>query len=266
MRLPVVLTALGVIAAATLTACSPGGSTASDKAERIVRKREPLRVVTRLDCPERQNGLTRVEVAPDGRSCLYQAADAEVSLRLAAFERDDAEAALAPIETELKSLMPQLRPASAGGGTTDKSAARIHLPGLSIDARDEGADIRIGGMTIKADDGAAQVRVTKNVTERDGDRAAVVSASDAGDGNVDIRADDQGAVVRHRQKADDGVRATLVLASDKAPAGYHLAGYEARGPKGGPLVVAVVKAKRRDTDDGALFKAMKALVRHNVGG
>jgi len=43
-------------------------------------------------------------------------------------------------------------------------------------------------------------------------------------------------------------------------------GYEARGPKGGPIAVATVKAKDRDAGDHDVFKDMKALVRHNVGG
>jgi hypothetical protein len=62
------------------------------------------------------------------------------------------------------------------------------------------------------------------------------------------------------------VRATLILASDKATSGYRVVGYEARGPKGGPLAVAVVKAKGRDGSDHDIFEDMKTLVRRNVGG
>lgn len=275
MRLILVLAA-GV---AVLAACSPQTSDKSEKSSSVVRKREPLRVISKLECPERQGALRRVAIAPDGLSCTYDADQAEVMLRLVRFEGESAEAALAPIETELRGLMPHLRPAAPT--VRGKNAAHINLPGVSIDARDEGANIRIGGMSITADDGTAQVRVSKNLTQKDSGRTTTIeerkdggresrtvriSADDEGDGTVDIRADDEGAVVRHRQKESDGVRATLVLASDKAPSGYHLTGYEARGPQGGPLAVATVKAKRRDTDDGALFKAMKALVRHNVGG
>lgn len=267
--------------AAALAACSPPASVKSERHERVIHKREPLRAIDRLDCPDRQGKLTRVSVAPDGKSCAYTGEQAEVTLRLVAFQGDDAEAALAPIETDLKALMPHLKAQSAPGARSGKETAHIKLPGVTIDARDEGADIRIGGMTINADDGEAQVRITKNISERDGDRTKTVeerkdggresrsvrvSSSDDKDGDVEIRADDHGAVVRHRQKEKDGVRATLVLASDKAPAGYHLAGYEARGPKGGPLAVAIVKAKDRNSEDGDLFKDMKALVRRNVGG
>jgi len=277
MRLILVLAA----GAAALAACSPPASVKTERHERVIHKREPLRAIERLDCPERQGKLTRVSIAPDGKSCGYSGDNAEVTLRLVALQGDDAEAALNPIETDLKALMPHLKAPAASGAPKGKETAHIKLPGLSIDARDEGADIRIGGMTINADDGEAQVRITKNVTSKDGarttsvderkdggreSRTVRVSSSDEKDGDVDIQADDHGAVVRHRQKENDGVRATLVLASDKAPAGYHLAGYEARGPKGGPLAVAIVKAKDRNSEDGDLFKDMKALVRHNVGG
>ena len=68
------------------------------------------------------------------------------------------------------------------------------------------------------------------------------------------------------QIAGDGVRATLILASDKATSGYRVVGYEARGPKGGPLAVATVKAKGRNGSDHDIFEDMKTLVRHNVGG
>ncbi|MBI1683036.1 hypothetical protein [Caulobacter hibisci] len=279
MRLILVLAA----SALALAACSPQVSVKGDKHERVALKREPLRAISRLDCPEKQGSLHRVSVAADGRSCQYEGDRAEVSLRLVDFQGENAEAALSPIEAELKALMPQLKPPAPPTGGKGKNNAHIKLPGLSIDARDEGADIRIGGMTINADDGNAQVRVTKNVSESGGgkttkveerkdggheSRTVQVTAHDEGDGDgdVSIHANDDGAVIQQRQKAKDGVRATLVLASDKAPSGYHLAGYEARGPQGGPLAVAVVRAKRRDSEDGDLFKAMKALVRHNVGG
>lgn len=281
MRLILVL----ATGAAALAACSPPASVKTERHERVIHRREPLRAIERLDCPDRQGRLTRVSIAPDGKSCGYAGDNAEVTLRLVALQGDDAEAALNPIETDLKALMPHLKAPAAPGAPRSskggKETAQIRLPGLSIDARDEGADIRIGGMTINADDGEAQVRITKNVTSKDGERTTSVeerkdggresrtvrvSSSDDKDGEVDIRADDHGAVMRHRQKENDGVRATLVLASDKAPGGYHLAGYEARGPKGGPLAVAIVKAKDRNSEDGDLFKDMKALVRHNVGG
>jgi hypothetical protein len=43
-----------------------------------------------------------------------------------------------------------------------------------------------------------------------------------------------------------------------------MAGYEARGPAGGPVVVAEVLAKSDDDDD--LRHDIHALIRRNVGG
>ena len=45
-----------------------------------------------------------------------------------------------------------------------------------------------------------------------------------------------------------------------------MVGYEARGPQGGPLVVATVKAKRGKHSDDDTFSDIDDLVRHNVGG
>ncbi|KRA65027.1 hypothetical protein ASD79_19020 [Caulobacter sp. Root655] len=264
-----------------LGACSPRVDVRHDRPTRPG-KHEPLRAISKLDCPDKQGELRRVSVAADGQSCLYEGQNAEVALRLVTLNGGDAEAALAPIETDLKALMPAVTappppPASPGGKPRGESA-RISLPGVKIDAHDKGADIQIGGLTINANDGSAEVKVSKNVTIRDGDserrvseRASAgkstvsVKSSTDDEGDIDIHANDDGAQIRQRKRGD-GVRATLILASDKATSGYRVVGYEARGPKGGPLAVAVVKAKGRDGSDHDIFEDMKTLVRHNVGG
>lgn len=270
---------------AVLGACSPKVEVKHED-HGIPGKREPLRVITKLDCPEQQGDLRRVSVAADGLSCVYGGDNAEVTLRLVALNGGDAEAALAPIEADLKTLMPAMRSAPpptppANGGKPGKprgESAKINLPGIRIDAHDKGADIKIGGLTINANDGSAEVKVSKNVTIRDGDTTKHVTEHTSGgnsnvsvksstddEGEVDIHANDDGAQIRQRKRGD-GVRATLILASDKATSGYRVVGYEARGPKGGPLAVAVVKAKGRDGSDHDIFEDMKTLVRHNVGG
>jgi len=278
MRNLMLLTAAASLLA--LGACSPRIEARHDRPARPG-KHEPLRAISKLDCPDRQGELKRVSVAADGQSCAYAAQNAEVTLRLVALNGGDAEAALAPIETELKTLMPAMKPAPPPPPTGAKprgEGARISLPGVRIDARDKGADIRIGGLTINANDGSAEVKVSKNVTVRDGDTerrvserasggkstVSVKSSTDA-EGDIDIHANDDGAQIRQRKRGD-GVRATLILASDKAASGYRVVGYEARGPKGGPLAVAVVKARGRDGSDHDIFEDMKTLVRHNVGG
>lgn len=281
----VTLLALGASLLA-LVACSPKVETQHEGKARPGRH-EPLRVISKLDCPEKQGELTRVSVAADGLACVYAGQNAEVELRLVALNGGDAEAALAPIETQLKTLMPAMKaspppptPPALGGkpGKPRGENARINLPGIHIDAHDKGADIKIGGLTINANDGSAEVKVAKNVTIRDGQTQkqitertsggnsnVSVKTSDDEEGDIDIHANEGGAQIRQR-KGGDGVRATLILASDKATSGYRVVGYEARGPKGGPLAVATVKAKGRDGSDHDVFEDMKTLVRHNVGG
>ncbi|HWT51363.1 MAG TPA: hypothetical protein VN113_04185 [Caulobacter sp.] len=256
------------VGAAALTACHRTQSEPQDHPERRPGRREPIRVIDKLDCPEQQGQLKRVSIAPDGLSCAYASPTSTVDLRLVKLNGGDAEAALAPVETELKAIMPT-PPATPKPthGKSGKNRTSINLPGVKIDAGDDGADIRIGHLTINSDGGAAEVKVNKNVNIRGDDAhgAVNVSTNDEHEGDVTIKADDHGAEIRAK-KAGDIVRSTLILANDKAPKGYRLAGYEARGPKGGPLAVAVVKAKTRDTDDHDIFRDMKALVRHNVGG
>ncbi|WP_297510129.1 hypothetical protein [uncultured Caulobacter sp.] len=256
--------------ASALNACHRAEAPKSDRPEHHLGRREPARVIDRLDCPERQGQLKRVSVAADGQSCVYASSAATVDLRLIRLNGGDAEAALAPIETELKAMMPAAppspKPPEHKGG--DKNRTSINLPGVKIDARDNGADIRIGHLTINSDGSAAEVKINKNVNIKgdDGHGSVNVRTDDEHEGDVTIKANDNGAEIRAKKGGGDMVRSTLILANDKAPKGYRLAGYEARGPKGGPLAVAVVKAKTRDTDDHDLFKDMKALVRHNVGG
>ena len=256
------------VCATALTACHRIESDkGSQHVERKLGRREPIRVIDRLDCPERQGDLRRISAAEDGQSCVYESKEATVDLRLVKLNGGDAEAALAPIEAELKDVMPTPpAPPKTRDVKSGRNHTSIHLPGVNIDASDHGADIKIGHLTINSDGGAAEVKVNKNVNFKDNQHDSVnVQADDEHEGDVTIRANDHGAEIRAK-KGGDAVRSTLIMANYKAPKGYRLAGYEARGPKGGPLAVAVVKAKTRDTDDHDLFKDMKALVRHNVGG
>ena len=209
-----------------LAACSPKVEVSHDD-HKVSGKRAPLRAISKLDCPERQGELKRVSAAADGQSCLYAGQNAEVTLSLVALNGGDAEAALAPIEADLKSLMPAMKAPptpTPPDGKPRGDGARISLPGIRIDAHDKGADIKIGGLTINANDDTAEVKVAKNVTIRDGGATRKVTervsggnsnvsvkTSDDEEGDVDIHATDDGAQIRQRRRGD-GVRATLILA------------------------------------------------------
>jgi len=231
-----------------------------------------MKVVDRLDCPDRQGGLVRASEASDGKSCTY--ADGErvhVQLKLIPINVD-AETTLQPIEDDLRKLAPidedgdhdedadqpptPDRPSGAGPAPPSpptpprsRDEVNINLPGVHIHAGDERANIRVGGINIDADDKTN----TAHIRGRHGRH-----------GDFSVDASDGGAIVRSRSRGPD-VRQTLVLASDKpGPDGWRAVGYEAHGPRGGPLVVAVVQSKAEDHDD--LFDEVKALVRRNAGG
>lgn len=215
------------------------------------REARALKVVSKLDCPETQGHLKRVGVAADGLSCDYAADGVEVTLKLVKLDGDAARA-LTPIEAELRALMPGAAPGvaavAATDGATGKDDVDINLPGVSIKTAGESARISVGGADgpqINANDDGAEIRVQRNVTI-DGK-------------NVERES-------RRRSRRDDGVYARFILASDKATGGWAVVGYEARGPQGGPLVVGVLKAKRRQSDDGDTFEDINDLVRQNVGG
>lgn len=258
MRQSTWIAALATAGFVALAGCQQAETGKTDQGERRT-GRDSVRVISRLDCPDRQGDLKRTSVAADGLSCAYAGVEAEVMLRLVSLNGGDAEDALAPIEADLKTLMPSVTPLTElkGSDGRDRNRTSIHLPGVRIDASDGGADIKIGNITINSNEGgASEVKINKNVTAR---------TDETGDDAVSIRASDDGAEVRH-SKRGDSIRSTLILASDKPTSGYRVVGYEARGPKAGPLAIATIKAKNRDSGDHDVFNDMKALVRHNVGG
>ena len=241
----------------------------------------PKPTLTRLDCPKTEHGLTRVSAAADGKSCAYVSRDgAEITLTLAPV-RGSVEATLKAIEKDLRASLENATPsapteaarsdvappaaastaresaaveatAQADAGLTEERAekdgewktaegdgdhARVDLPGVHIDARDDSASVRVGPIHIDADDEGAEIRMQRDVRLR-------------------------GESLSPQKR---GVRATLVLTGDELPAGYAFAGYEAGGPKAGPLAVAVVKAKGKARHHEELYAAVKALVRRNGG-
>lgn len=229
------------------------------------RKANELKVVSKLDCPETQGQLTRKEAAADGKSCVYTSADgAEVKLTIVALNGGKPAAALAPLEAELSALIPPGKvPAgdetakadadtkvianengvaiTAGDKRGSEEDVEINLPGVHIKTEGENATVKVaGGVDINAtEDGRAEIRANRNVTE----------TSDSKD---------------PRKSA---ISARYILTNDDHGGEYRVVGYEARGPKGGPLVVGTVKIKREGgVDHDELFDDISDLIRHNVGG
>lgn len=212
-----------------------------------------LRAVSSLDCPATQGDLTRKSAATDGKSCDYADSEgAEVSLQLIALNGQDARTALAPLESQLDAALPAGAGASGGGGG-DKDKVDIDLPGIHIHANgNDEARVNVGNLSVNGDNRTA------------GGSAAVSTQARPGHGGVTINAQNNGAVIRVTEPGS-GVRLTVIHASDTpGPTGVKMVGYEARGPLGGPLAVASVKAKSNDHDE--LRDDMRDLLRLNVGG
>lgn len=266
---PLFVITTSTLALASVAACSPT-QTAGARAA--------------LDCPTAQGELTRASVSADGKTCLYRTSSGdEVSLRLLPVSNSDVRSVLTPIELELASQIAAAEPegAPAAGGVAKADAelaaaanaaseaertareaaqdaaaraddadpdpnplpgrddgdgpAHINLPGLHINADDESARVDIAGIHINAGDGGAEIRSSKDVRLK--------------------------GEAFSRQKR--GFRASYILARDDLKDGYKAVGYEAGGPKSGPVTVAVVKSREGDHD--GLVDDVKKLVRRNAG-
>jgi hypothetical protein len=224
-------------AALALAACHPP----------LMHRRDAFKVVSTLDCPQTQGDLTRKSAAADGKSCDYTGADGEaVTLQLLGLDGKSVDDALSPLETSLRAEVPAAdKGAGAGEGRVD-----IDLPGVHIHAAGKDGD---------KDD--SEVRIGRDVSIGAGN---TVVAEDRASGGVNIQAHDNGAEIRV-DEGHGGTRRNFILASDTpGPHGYKVAGYDARGPQGGPIVVASMLAKADDHD--RLNHDVRTLVRLNVGG
>jgi len=200
------------------------------------REANALKVVNTLDCPERQGELRRSTAASDGLSCVYASDRAEVVLRVVQLTGGSPEDTLAPIEAELKAVLPDVKTTPSASDTDEVD---IRLPGVSIQAGDSGAKVRAPGVEVNAVGGSgAEVRTTRNFT----------------------------ATVAGEKRRGEGVSRRYILASDRAAGEWKVVGYDARGPVGGPLVVGVVKVRDKKDNHGDVFQDVGELVRHNVGG
>lgn len=254
-----------------------------------------LRVIDTLQCPDTLGALTRKGSAQAGGTvCTYGGPrGAEVSLHLVSLDGTTPNAALSPFEDHLAAAMPdtvaRMRGAAADAeaARTDAEAARkdaeiarmnaeqaqaeasaeagdratVRMPGLTVDANGDAASVRMPGMTVDANGDKARVRIGGfSIDASEGSQAVAISSSDE---SVSIQAHDDAAEIRTRAPGS-ATRVTYIL-TDNAPSdlGWRLVGYEARGPQGGPIVVATVRAKDRNSD--GVFDDAKDLVTLNVG-
>lgn len=249
--------------------------------------RDGDRAIAKLDCPSTEGDLTRVSISADGKTCTYRSSDgAEVSLELvpvtggvqatldaievalrstpgplsleadqAMAEIDSAKASLGAAKASLGNVAAEVArveaEAAADAGvsvragpvsvaavdTPDGEVTRVDLPGIHINTRGDDAQVRIGPLRVDAAEDDATLRMYRDVRLR-GEAFA-------------------------REKR--GVRATFIYTGKDLPSGYRYVGYEAGGPKTGPLTVAKVKSKV-DTESGDnIYHDVQDLVRRNGG-
>lgn len=116
-------------------------------------------------------------------------------------------------------------------------SARVSLPGIHIDAKGDGAAVRVGSINIVSNDESVDLN---SVT--------------------DTRLRGEGL-----SKTQRGISAMFVYAGDNLGGGYKYVGYEAAGPKTGPLTVAIVKSRKEGGFHGDVYGDVKRLVRRNGG-
>lgn len=258
-----------------------------------------LKVVETLQCPRTMGSLTRKGSATEeGRVCTYVGPKgAEVILHLLPLEDERPVDVLKAFETRLSASLPRavagLRAAEANAARAEAQAERaqaeadraqaraeeasaraeaaasrgdrasVSMPGVNVEAEGEKASVRLPGMRIEADGDNASVRIGGLHIDADDRSGTVDIQSDEGGDNVSIRAQDDATEVR-ANASGDATRASWIL-TDNRPSedGWRLVGYEARGPAGGPLVVATVRS--RDRTRGRVFEDAKDLVELNVG-
>jgi|KBSMisStandDraft_5_1062788.scaffolds.fasta_scaffold249645_1 hypothetical protein len=119
----------------------------------------------------------------------------------------------------------------------DGESTRVDLPGIHISAQDDNANVSVGGIRINANEDESTIHIIREVRMR--------------------------GEAFSRQKR--GIRATFISTNKADPNGYRFVGYEASGPKTGPITVAIVKAKSEIDNDDDIARDVRRLVRRNGG-
>jgi hypothetical protein len=244
----------------------------------------PATLKAKLECPQTEGSLTLVSAGADGQSCVYRESDgAEITLTRMPV-KGDAVATLAVLEAELKTLGGS--PVASGADTAAAPGAAAEAARVVAEAR---ADAKIDAAIDPAVDEAVEgrPRIQAKVDTETGEEHTQVDLPGLhikaeGDkanvqvGPIHIKADGDSSTatikmyrdVRMRGEAlsreKRGLRATFIYAGDDLTGGYKYLGYEASGPKKGPIVVAVVKSTANSRHDD-MYDDVKTLVRRNGG-
>ena len=255
-----------------------------------------LKVIDALQCPETIGVLTRKGTAhAGGGTCLYTGPrGSEVALQLVSLSNQSVDDVLKRFENTLAADMPHttadLRAsadadrarseadaarvqADAAAVTADAArvqadaaaaaadSASVRAPGVAIDAQGDRARVRLPGMSVDADGDKASVRFGGlSISADDSSQSVDIQSSNE---SVSVQAHDNAAEIRTRAPGEATRRTYMLTDSRPADRGWRLVGYEARGPIGGPIVIATVRSKDRNSD--GVFDSAKDLVALNVG-
>jgi hypothetical protein len=237
-----------------------------------------LKVVETLQCPRTMGSLTRKgSASAEGTVCTYAGPrGAEVSLHLVKLDGGASADTLKAFEDRLSTSLPQAvaqlkasaeqdatAAAAAGQPAATGDSASVRGPGVDIQAKGDDATVRLPGLHIESRGEDASVRIGGFHIDASGGEGAVdIEGSGSGD-NVSVQAHQDAAEIR-TSAGGGATRASWILTDNRpSEAGWRLVGYEARGPAGGPIVVATVRS--RDRDRGRVFEDAKDLVTLNVG-
>lgn len=229
-----------------------------------------LKVIDALQCPDSVGVLTRKGLAAaGGASCVYGGPKgADVVLHLVKLDGRSVDDVLRDFETRVSADLPQTTAKLAPRPEAPKSepseaaqpseTASVQAPGVDIQTRGDDASVRLPGLRIETQGDNASVRIGGiNIQSKDGQNTRTETSS------VSIDSSDRSTRVRTRAPGA-ATRMTYILADDQpGDAGWRQVGFEARGPSGGPIVIAVVRSK--DRENGRIFDDAKALVTLNVG-
>lgn len=270
-RTPTLIIGSLLLASAGLAACG-------DDSIRITTTREGgankgvLKVVQTLQCPQTQGSLTRKGTAQHGGTvCVYAGPrGSEVTLHLQPLDGASPDAVLKAFEDRLSADMPQTiaaieasSRAEPRAGTPGPDSATVEAPGMRVQAEGDKAQVNVPGLSINADGDRARIRIGGVTIDANDSTSSVKIEGSSGDDNVNIQAAADGAMIRTRA-AGDATRATWLITDGQTQGlGWRLVGYEARGPAGGPLVIAVVRAKETRRDP--LLEDARDLLTLNVG-
>ncbi|MCR5875953.1 hypothetical protein LRS10_18430 [Phenylobacterium sp. J426] len=241
-----------------------------------------------LDCPATQGALTRTSAADDGKTCVYASADgAEVTLRLipvagSAFatldrlestllaEADKAPTGEAVAVAETAASATSIADARRIESEAAKDAAAVQAPGA--ERSDDGVDVRVEAGKVVVKEGGSTTRVNLPGVRIEADEDSDSASIRIGPMHIDANGDEARLQVRRdvRLKGESlsrekrGVRATFIVGGRQGE-NRSFVGYEAGGPKTGPLAVAIVRSNQAlDTGDDVLDD-VKRLVRKNGG-